>query len=324
MAMSRDQPLPKTLSHVNKKFATPHISILLTAAFMISTIVFLDVELLVKTASTVMIMLFILVNISIIVMRESRIQSYRPRFRCPFYPYVQIAAVIAYVILLVDMGTIPLAISGLFILSSLAWYYIYVRAKVTRASAARHIVERVTDRQLKTVTLENELRDILIERDEIIEDRFDKLIKDCEILDFESHDNAEELFKKVSEILAHRMDANEYVLFEKYLAREAEAGTVVKPHFAIPHVVVEGENKFDIVLVRSVGGIKFPHAPDPVHIMFFLAGSKDERNYHLRALMAIAQIAQQKNFEQQWMDARDTDAIRNLILLSTRTRDSKS
>jgi len=120
------------------------------------------------------------------------------------------------------------------------------------------------------------------------------------------------------------LGTDEYVLFEKFLHREAEGGTVVQPGFAIPHIVVEGENKFDILLVRARDGINFPHAPDPVRIMFVLAGSKDERNYHLRALMAIAQIAQEKHFEQRWLTARDTQGLRNLILLSTRKREYKS
>jgi mannitol/fructose-specific phosphotransferase system IIA component (Ntr-type) len=87
--------------------------------------------------------------------------------------------------------------------------------------------------------------------------------------------------------------------------------------------VVEGQNKFDVLLIRARDGIKFRGVQEPVRIMFVLLGSKDERNYHLRALMAIAQIAQQKDFEQQWFAARDTEAIRNLILLSTRKRDPK-
>ena len=57
--------------------------------------------------------------------------------------------------------------------------------------------------------------------------------------------------------------------------------------------------------------------------MFVLIGSKDQRNYHLRALMAIAQIAQQKHFHQQWLTAKGTEEIRNLVLLSTRKRDAK-
>ena len=288
---------------------------------MIAAIVFLDIESLVKTASTLMIILFILVNASVIVMRESRIQSYRPKFKSPLYPYVHILAIIAYAFLIVDMGKVPLLISAAFVVLSIAWFILYVYRKVGRASAVMHVVERVTAKDLKTVTLENELRDILIERDEIIADRFDHLIQDCEIIDVKGKESAENIFRQVSGVLAERLATNEYVLFEKFLHREAEGGTVIQPGFAIPHIVVEGEKKFDVLLIRAVDGIDFPHAPDPVKIMFFLAGSGDERNYHLRALMAIAQIGQEKDFEKQWLAARDTAGIRNLILLSTRKRD---
>jgi len=324
MAMSRDHLLPPLLSRVNKRFKTPHISILLTGGFMIAAIVCLDIELLVKTASTLMIILFILVNASVIIMRESRIQSYRPKFRSPLYPYIHILAILAYGILIIDMGKVPLLISAGFVVLSAVWYVLYVSKRVSRASAAMHIVERVTDRQLKTVTLENELRDILLERDEVIEDRFDRLIRECEVLDIQGKKTAEEVFRQISAILDKRLDINEYVLLERFLHREAEAGTVVQPGFAIPHIVVEGEKKFDVLLVRAADGIDFPYAPDPVRVMFVLAGSKDERNYHLRALMAIAQIAQEDRFEQRWLAARDVAAIRNLVLLSTRKRDTNA
>ena len=322
MAMSRDRLLPPLLARVNRRFKTPHISILLTGGFMILAIVFLDIERLVKTASTLMIILFILVNASVIIMRESRIQSYRPRFKSPLYPYIHIFAIVAYGALIVDMGRIPLIITAVFIGLSAAWFGLYVSRRVSRASAVMHVVERVTDRALKTVTLEDELRDILIERDEIIEDRFDQLIKECEILDIKGKRDAEKIFRKVSAILAERLGTDEYVLFEKFIHREAEGSTAVQPGFAIPHIIVEGENKFDILLIRARDGINFPHAKDPVKIMFVLAGSRDERNYHLRALMAIAQIAQEKDFEKRWLAARDIEGIRNLILLSTRTRDA--
>jgi len=323
LAMSRDQLLPPLLAHVNERFKTPHLSIALTGGFMITAIVFLDIESLVKTASTLMIILFILVNTSVIIMRESRIQSYRPKFKSPLYPYIHILAIIAYGALIIDMGRVPLLITGGFVAISAAWFFFYVRRHVSRASAVMHVVERVTDHELKTVTLENELRDILLQRDDIIEDRFDQLIRGCEILDIQGKVRSEKVFRDVSKILEGRLDISEYVLFEKFLHREAEGGTVVQPGFAIPHIVVEGNNKFDILLVRARDGIEFPDTPEPVKTMFVMAGSRDERNYHLRALMAIAQIAQERDFEKLWFAARDTAGIRNLILLSARKRDTK-
>ncbi|MGB2807936.1 MAG: amino acid permease [Sedimentisphaerales bacterium] len=322
LAMSRDQLLPPALARVNERFKTPHLSIALTGGFMIAAIVFLDIESLVKTASTLMIILFILVNTSVIIMRESRIQSYRPKFKSPLYPYIHIFAIIAYSALIIDMGRVPLLITGAFIVVSAGWFMFYVRPNVSRASAVMHVVERVTARELKTVTLENELRDILLQRDDIIEDRFDQLIRECEIIDIKGKKHSDEIFRQVSKLLEPRLDISEYVLFEKILHREAEGGTVVQPGFAIPHIVVEGNNKFDVLLVRARDGIEFPDTPEPVKIVFVMAGSRDERNYHLRALMAIAQIAQEKDFEKRWLAARDTAAIRNLILLSTRKRDT--
>ncbi|MHC4328159.1 MAG: hypothetical protein ACYSWW_08585, partial [Planctomycetota bacterium] len=183
-----------------------------------------------KTASTLMIILFILVNASVIVMRESRIQSYRPRFKSPLYPYIHIFAIVAYGALIVDMGRIPLVTTAGFVGLSAVWYWLYVRRRVGRASAVLHIVERVADRELQTVTLENELRDILLERDDVIEDRFDKLIRECQILDIEGQKDAEEVFREVSAILAERLGSNEYVLFEKFLHRESEGGTCHTSH----------------------------------------------------------------------------------------------
>ena len=58
--------------------------------------------------------------------------------------------------------------------------------------------------------------------------------------------------------------------------------------------------------------------------MFVLIGSMDERNYHLRALMAIAMIVQETGFEKKWMAARNPDELRDVILLSNRRREHRS
>jgi len=133
---------------------------------------------------------------------------------------------------------------------------------------------------------------------------------------------AEEVFRQVAQILSERLHIEAEQLILKFLQREEEGSTVIQPGLAIPHIIVKGENLFDVVLVRAVDGIVFQHADQPVHTVFFLVGSKDERNYHLRALMAIAQTVQEKDFTKNWMQARDGESLRNLILLSKRKRGS--
>jgi mannitol/fructose-specific phosphotransferase system IIA component (Ntr-type) len=215
----------------------------------------------------------------------------------------------------------PLLITGGFVLLGLINYWGYSRFRVRRKSAIIHIIERVSAKELKSQTLDKELKEVLIERDEIIEDRFDQLIKRCQILDIKEFRSMEDVFHQIAEILAKRLDVDHELLFQGFMEREKQSGTVIRPGLAIPHVIVPGKKKFDVLLVRCKSGLKFSSVPDPVRTMFVLVGSIDERNYHLRALMAIAQIAQETDFEKKWIDARDTDQLRDIILLSNRKRD---
>jgi len=321
LAMSRDQLLPGFLSNIHPGRKTPHVSILITSGFMIAVILFLNIEDIVKTASTLMIILFMMVNISVIVMRESKIQNYRPKFKMPGYPVLPVCALILYSILLIGMGIIPILICGLFFLIGYGVYWRYARARVTRTSALMHIVERITAKELKTTTLERELREIVIERDEIIEDRFDRLIKNCEILDLQETQPVEAVFEQIAEILSKKYKMDRDLLYRLFLERESKSGTVIRPGLAIPHIIVPGEHHFDVILVRCKDGLIFTGADQPVHTMFVLVGSLDERNYHLRALMAIANIAHEPHFEKRWLAARNMEELRDVVLLSSRKRD---
>ncbi|MGE4286214.1 MAG: amino acid permease [Phycisphaerae bacterium] len=320
LAMSRDKLLPGALSTLSKKHRVPVVAIVVTALFMMLTILLLDINVLVKTASTLMIILFALVNAGVLVMRMSKMQSYRPAFGWSGYPYVQIFALIVYAALIFSMGTIPLIISGAFVLASATWYFAFISKRVSQQSAVMHVVKRITNKQFDSAELEDELREILIERDEIIADRFDHLIKECHILDIDSCGHLE-LFHKIADDFASSLDTSSESFFIKLCEREMQSSTVIGQGIAVPHIVIEGEKKFDIMMVRSRGGVEFLSSNEPVHCVFVLAGTKDERNYHLRALMAIAQIAQQKGFMDSWQLASDENQLRNLILLSKRTRE---
>jgi amino acid transporter len=324
MAMSRDCLLPKFFQRINARFKTPHFSIIITTAFMIIVILFLSLENLVKTASSLKILLFMFVNLSLIVMRESKIQSYRPKFRSPLYPWIQILGIIGYGFLIFEMGRVPLSITGIFIISALVWYLVYARNRVSRQAALVHVIERITARELIDATLPDELKEIIIERDKIVEDRFDHLIKECEILDYDppatAKYTAEDIFKVAANVLSRRLELDEETLFGLFMKREKQTSTVIAPGLAIPHIIVKGVGKFDILIVRCKKGIVFPDTPQPVHALFVLVGSPDQRNFHLRALAAIAQICQQHEFDQNWLGARNIEELRHIILLAERKR----
>ena len=321
MAMSRDRLLPEFFGKINARFGTPHISILVTSAFMISVILFLGLEDFVKTASTLKIVLFLLVNVSVIIMRESKIQNYRPSFRSPLYPWMQIFGIVAYGFLIIEMGAVPLLVTGGFAVLGFIWFRFYARSRIDRKAALIRVVGRMTAKELAGRGLEKELMGILVERDNIIEDRFDRLIKECTILDLEGAMMSEAFFRTVSEALSESVHVDARALFDLFMEREKTSSTVVHPGLAIPHVIIEGSHQFGILLARCKAGISFADDQPPVRTVFILLGSRDERNYHLRALMAIAQIVQEDGFEAHWLRAGSLEALRDVILLSNRKRD---
>jgi len=320
MAMSRDRLLPKFFQRVNLRFSTPHFSILFTGAFMIAVISFLSLENLVKTASTMKILLFAFVNVSLIIMRESKIKNYKPKFRSPLYPWLQIFGIIGYGFLIFEMGAIPILITCIFAVCGLAWYLIYARGRVKRESALIHVVERITAKELTSYSLETELKEILRERDEIIEDRFDQVIKESLVLDIEGSLELKEFLRKVADSLAKELNMNPAELFELFVARENQSSTVLRPGLAIPHVMIEGEHKFNILLVRCRDGIVFSESLPKVHVAFVIVASRDERNFYLRTLAAIAQVAQEADFDNKWLSARNIEELKDIVLLGERRR----
>ncbi|NOY09338.1 MAG: amino acid permease [Spirochaetes bacterium] len=320
LAMAKDDILPRFFGNFSKKTRVPYVSLTATALFMITVIVLLDVNNLVKVASTMMLILFLFTNISVILIRASKIVTYKPQFTSPGYPWLQIAGSIVYVIMIIEMGTVPLSITAGFILLSFIWYFIYSKRRYKRDSAIIRIVERVTSSEIKSDYLSEELQGILFERDNIIADRFDALIKSAEIIIIDRHVTDDELFTALSETLSKRLGIDRNVIFGMLKKREEESTTAIFPVMAIPHIIIEGEKRFDIVIVKAAKGVHFSNNNPHVTMVFALAGTKDEREFHLKALMAIAQIVQDHEFEKKWNNARDAEEIRNLILISKRKR----
>jgi mannitol/fructose-specific phosphotransferase system IIA component (Ntr-type) len=183
-----------------------------------------------------------------------------------------------------------------------------------------YVVERITDRQIVTDTLRDELREVVKEREEIIEDEFDHLVKDALILDFDDETSFDDFIKIAADELSKRHDVPPEKFIQLFIEREKQSCTALRPGLAIPHIIIDGEKEFDVLLVRARQGIIFPDAPEPVHIVFVLIGTRDMRHSHLRALMAIAQIAQQHDFDEKWLNAATTKDLRDIMLLGERKR----
>jgi APA family basic amino acid/polyamine antiporter len=321
MAMGKDRLLPSSFAKVSKR-GTPTFSILFTSVFMILVILFLDLESLVKTASTLKILLFLFVIFSLIIMRESKIRNYRPKFRSPFYPWVQLAGAVGLIFLLIEMGLIPLLLVGGFILFGFLWYWFFARDKIWREYTLLHLIERITGEKSTGYMVDEELREIIIERDDLEEQRFENLIKKCEVIDLYKYLPPDEIARIIAEKLANRLGTNEKKLYGLIMKREKDSNVVIHPGIAIVSHIVKGRDKFEMLLVRSRKGIILSDDVDPIHAFFVIVASPDQKNFYLHSLMWIVQIAEGTYFETKWIIEKDVEKIKNIILEAWKKRES--
>jgi basic amino acid/polyamine antiporter, APA family len=120
-AMGRDKLVPSIFSRIHVKYMTPTVSIIFTGAVLAVLIVSFDVLKIAKLASSLKIAIFMLVNLCVIIFRESGATWYQPKFRSPLYPWIQIAGISVGAILLYLLGLdglwalLGMIIPGLFV-----------------------------------------------------------------------------------------------------------------------------------------------------------------------------------------------------------------
>ena len=140
-AMAMDKLLPSNLAKLHDKHLTPINAIFLTCLMMALIILFLDVPSIVKLASAFMVSMFITVNVCVIVLRETAVQWYKPTYKSPLYPYVQIFGILSGLVLLFNLGWMPILVLLIIALIGVLIYYFY-GIKASRTGVLRNYGHR--------------------------------------------------------------------------------------------------------------------------------------------------------------------------------------
>ncbi len=140
-AMSRDNLLPAPLRAIHSRFLTPVACIVLTGSAMAVCILFLDVEKLAKIASSFMILAFIAENLCVVVLRRSGVRWYRPAYRAPWFPWLQIVGTFLLIGLLLMTGVVGLVATLVMTTVGVIVYQTYGRRQTDRRGAFRRLAE---------------------------------------------------------------------------------------------------------------------------------------------------------------------------------------
>jgi len=133
-AMSRDSLLPPSLETVHLRYETPHVAIIITGVLMAMAIWLLDVHAVAEMASGFQIMIFMMIHVAVMVLRQAKESHawYRPGFSTPLFPVFQIYGLISGAVLVffiganAQIGALAAVVIGLLV------YHVYGRKYIKK------------------------------------------------------------------------------------------------------------------------------------------------------------------------------------------------
>lgn len=322
LAMSRDSLIPERFSMINDKTKTPVFSIVVTGAFILVSLL-LPLEYLAKVASAVILLAYILTNLCVLILRESNIKNYQPTFKVKCYPWVQCGIILVFTYFILSLGYLPIMLCLLFAIGSVFIYIFYGSKNYSGEYALLHLLLRVTKGINVEHHLEEELRDIIHEREEIKLDHFDHLIKESKFLDIGDLVSKEELFEIEASSLVEDIGISKDELIKLFRKREAQANTAINHFTAIPHIVLEDTDIFKMLVIRCKEGAYFCTGSERVKAIFLFISGKDLSKQHLQTIASIVSIVRNEEFEEKWLKAENENYLRDIVLLSERKRFNK-
>ncbi|WP_409431951.1 amino acid permease [Litorimonas sp. RW-G-Af-16] len=311
-AMAKDKLVPEKLSQIGK-FGTPTIAIVVTVLTMIAVLILFDVASVAKLASAFQLLLFGLVCVAVIVMREARIDSYKPGFKAPLYPWLQITGILISFWLIIEMGILAIAFTGMVTIGCVLWYYFYGSRRTTRRGAIFHVHERLGQQRYEG--LERELMTIIHDRTQDENLSYEAVIARSVMMDFRygMYDLAQ-LHSIMAEKSSEQFDIDAEVIETQFSEDLLQLRPINKGVY-IAYQSAEEIEQPELFVMRfgPQAKLALPRLQDAHTLMFLLSPPKPV-GLDLRLAGHLAEVVQSDHFEQRWLAAK-TDKDMNEVLM---------
>ena len=314
-AMARDRLVSEKLSKIGR-FQTPVTAILMTSGLIVLVILILDEEGIAKLASAFQLFIFILVNLAVIVMRESRIPAYDPGFESPLYPWMQIFGMIVSLALIIAMGWLATLFTIGIIILCLVWFHVYARDRVVRDGAIYHWFARLGRRRYND--LDAELRSIMQEKGLREDDPFEQVVANAPVLDLQDGKRSfDEVIDAISSIVISQMPELATELPARFEEVKKAGPLPIARGVALPHMHLPNIEHPLLIIVRSHDGIHHDQEA-PTYALFMLISEEENARQHLRMLAQLAVSVDTDDFIERWHAAKNEQSLKEVLLRNER------
>lgn len=311
-AMAKDKLVPQGLSKIGK-FGTPTTAIMLTVGAMIAVLLLFDVASVAKLASAFQLLLFGLVCVAVIVMREAKIPTYKPGYRAPLYPWLQIVGILISFWLIIEMGILAIAFTGMVTIGCILWYQFFASGNLERRGAIFHIHERLGQQRYEG--LERELMTIIHDRTESENLSYEALITRSEVMDFRyGHYDLDHLHEIMSAKAQESFDLDGQI-FVKAFASEGLDLHPISEGVRVAYKTSSDVEQPELFVFRFGPQAKLQiQRAEMAHTLMFLIVPPKPAGLDLRLAGHLAEVVQSDYFDQRWLGAQGERDLNEILM----------
>ncbi|MFB6161495.1 MAG: amino acid permease [Haloferacaceae archaeon] len=142
-AMGRDSIVTPALNEIHERFGTPYRSIAVTGGFILLFILVAPIDTLATMGSVLHLIIYGLLNVALIVMREAEPAEYDPDYEVPFYPFTPVLGALSSLALIAFIEPIVVVFSLGFVAFAVVWYLGYARDRTAKQGVlGQYILDR--------------------------------------------------------------------------------------------------------------------------------------------------------------------------------------
>ena len=311
-AMAKDKLLPARLARLGKS-GTPILAIAITVLVMIAVLIVFDVESVAKLASAFQLLLFGLVCLAVIVMRESRIDSYRPGFRTPLYPWVPIAGVLLAFWLILEMGAVAILFTIALSVVCGLYYQFYASKRVKRRGAIFHMHRHLGHNTFEGI--EHELTAIVHERTQPQNLSYESVVARSALMDrTRGTYDRKALIEEMVSVGQDRFGMGEEAIRNVFEGERMDVHAI-RPNMYLAYKTVPDIEESQLFIFRfgSRASVDILGARN-VHTLMYLILPEEPAGLDLRIVGHLAEVAQSDRFEERWLAAKDENELAEVLV----------
>jgi hypothetical protein len=246
-------------------------------------------------------------------MRESKIPTYKPGYKAPLYPWLQIMGILISFWLIIEMGILAIAFTGMVTIGCVLWYHFYAAGKLARRGAIFHIHQRLGQQRYEG--LERELMTIIHDRTQAENLSYEAVIARSVMMDFRYgiYDLAHiQSIIKQQGAERYGLDAS---IIDDSLNAQALKLHAMSEHVHIHYSTHQGVAEPELFVMRFGPQAKLDiTSAKTAHTLMFLIVPPKPVGLDLRLAGHLAEVVQSEHFETRGL-ASDSERDMNEVLM---------